>query len=273
MLQVAAERPDDLAVQVRLVELYAKAGNLYEAIKLNHQVLKKKPNLLSALFFATYQHLYLGDIAAGDAYLKRIELLAPARAYDDRYVFCIHAGDLACAEQSGARYLELLRTQDSPEAADKFEADYALSMGHPERSIEILESKTGEGLAFSSDTGTDFDILTLAIAYNMQGEIEKRDGYLANLEARINESLANGLWPKLVADDLAIIAAIRGDAELTAERLALAIDSDAAASAIEIDRYKAFDTVRDDPAVKLQRDRLKAREEALKERLQIEGAW
>ena len=126
---------------------------------------------------------------------------------------------------------------------------------------------------FSELNGVEFDIYTLAVAYNVNGEIEKRDNFLAIADAKINESLANGLWPKLVAGDLVIIAAISGDAELTAKRLALVIESGADISANEIRRFKAFDMVRDDPAVKFQLDRLKAKEEMLRERLHAEGVW
>jgi hypothetical protein len=228
---------------------------------------------LSGLFEAAFQHLYLNDAEAGDQYLKRVELLAPVRAFDDRYYFCSQTGDQACVEKSGALYLELLRNEDSPARADKFESEYALSMGNPERSIEILEPIIDEIPVFYEDYPAEFDIYTLAIAYNIKGEFEKRDHFLTIAESKINESLANGLWPKLVARDLVIIAAIRGDAELTAERLALAIDSDADLSANEINRYKAFDMVRDDPAVKLQWGRLKAKQDALRQRLYSEGIW
>jgi len=44
-------------------------------------------------------------------------------------------------------------------------------------------------------------------------------------------------------------------------------------SSSEIDFYKAFDMVREDPAVKRQRDRLRAKEDALRERLYAEGVW
>ena len=273
MTILANEQPGDLAIQTGLAGLYTVTGKRYEAIKLNQQILEKNPNLLMALFNASNQHLFLNDVEAGDQYLKRVELLAPARAFDDRYYLCSLTGDQACAEKSGALYLELLRKQDTPARVDKFEAEYALSTDNPERSIELLEPKIEEILTFYEGHLAEFDIYTLAIAYKIKGEIEKRDNLLAIAKAKIDESLANGLWPNLVARDLLIIAAISGNAELTAERLALAIDSDAGISSNEIRFYKAFDMVRDDPAVKLRRDRLKAKEDALRERLYAEGVW
>lgn len=273
MTRIANEQPDDLGVQTELTVLYKATGNAYEAIKLNLQVLEKSPNLLNALFIASDQRLSLNDVEAGDRYLKRVELLAPARAFDDRFYFCRLTGDQACIEKSGALYLELLRKQDSPARVYKFEAEYALSMGYPERSIEVLEPRIDEILAVYEIYPAEFDMYTLAIAYNLKGEFEKRDNFLAIAEANINKSLANGLWPHLAARDQLIIAATSGDAELTAERLALAIDSDVEISSRELDFYKAFDTVRDDPAVKLQLDRLRAKEDALRQRLYAEGVW
>lgn len=270
--RIAREKPDDLAVQRDLSALYSITGYHFEAIKLNQQILKKNPNVLRPLFSAMFQHLFLNDIEAADQYLQHIELLAPKRAFDDRYSFCFYTGNQACVEEFGARYLELLRNEDSPERADVFEADYALAMGNPERSIELLEPKFEQGFVSNSRSGTDA-VLTLAVAYGLKGEIEKRDNLLAIEEAIINERLANGLWPKLVADVQARLAAVSGDAELTARRLALATDIDANLSTREIDYHKAFDAVRDDPAVKRQRDRLKAREDALRKRLYAEGVW
>jgi len=83
----------------------------------------------------------------------------------------------------------------------------------------------------------------------------------------------HGLWPKLVADSLAGIAAIRGDAQLTADRLAFAIDSESVIGAMEILNNKAYDTVRDDPAVQVQFKRLRSKEDALRDRLFSEGIW
>lgn len=273
MTRLANQQPDDLGVQTALTALYKVTGNSYEAVKLNLQILEKSPNLLNALFIASDQHMTFNDVEASDQYLKRVELLAPARAYDDRFFFCRLTGDPACMEKSGALYLDLLRKQDTQARVDKFEAEYALSMGHPDRSIELLEPRADEILAVYEPYPAEFDIYTLAIAYNLKGEFEKRDDFLAIAEANINESLANGLWPNLVARDLVIIAALHGDAELTAERMALAIDSDADISSNELRFYKAFDTVRDDPAVELQLDRLRAKEDALRDRLYAEGIW
>jgi len=277
MIRIAAEQPDDLSVQRALVDLYNMTGNPYEATKLNEAILEKNPNLLAPLFTTMYQHLLLNDAVVSDLYLKRIELLAPKRAFDDRYYFCIHTGDRACAEKSGALYLELLRSEDSKAAADLFEAEYALSMGKPQRCIELLEPEMQNlfdlDIAFFDSSTVGVDRYSLAIAYGMQGEIEKRDQALSLAEAKINESLANGLWPTLAARHLVVIAAIRGDAELTAERLALAIDSGADIYSNDVYYYKAFEMVRDDPAVKRQLDRLRAREDAVRDRLYAEGIW
>ena len=277
MTLIASEQPDDLSIQRSLYNLYNLTGNKLEAEKLNGTILKNNPNLLDPLFAATFRHLDLNDAEEGDRYLKRVELLSPKRAFDDRYFFCKRTGDRACAEKSGALYLELLRNEDSKAAADMFEAEYALFMGKPQRSIELLERKFQ--VLFDNDAAFNLasvgreEGLFLAIAYGIQGEIEKRDQVLSLVQARINERLANGLWPTLVADELVVIAAISGDAKLTAERLALALESGAEIYSNEIDYLKAFDMVRDDPAVKLQRDRLRAREDALRERLYAEGIW
>ena len=273
MSRIAKEQPDDLAVQIDLADFYQMIGQHFESIKLNHQILEKNPSMLSALFAVSFQHLLLNDLEAADQYLKRVELLAPMRAFDDRFYHCRFTGDPVCIEESGSRYLELLRRDDSQERTERFEAEYALAVGNPERSIELLEPRIGEDFVFFADGGNEFDIFTLAIAYDQIGEIEKRDNILALAEVRINESLANGLWPRLVAGDQAKIAAIGGNAELTARRLALAIENDADISVIEIDHHKAFDAVRDDPAVKRQLERLKAREDAVRERLYAEGVW
>jgi TolB-like protein/tetratricopeptide (TPR) repeat protein len=273
MSSIAGEQPDDLAVQTYLYRLYALAGRRFESIKLTRQILEKNPNMLSALFAATFQHLILNDVEAADRCLQRAELLAPKRAYDDRFHFCRLTGDPVCVEEFGARYLELLRNEDTRERAEIFEAEYALTMRNYERSIELLEPMIDNEFALTSERATDFDILTLATAYGLTGEIEKRDHILAIEETRIAENLANGMWPKLMAHDQVMIAAIRGDAGLTARRMALAIDYETRLSTSVIDHIKAFDTVRDDPAVQRQRERLKAREDALRERLYAEGVW
>jgi hypothetical protein len=150
-------------------------------------------------------------------------------------------------------------------------------MGKPQRCIELLEPEMQNlfdlDIAFFDSSTVGVDRYSLAIAYGMQGEIEKRDQALSLAEAKINESLANGLWPTLAARHLVVIAAIRGDAELTAERLALAIDSGADIYSNDVYYYKAFEMVRDDPAVKRQLDRLRAREDAVRDRLYAEGIW
>ncbi len=282
MTRIASEQPDDLRIQRSLYWLYNLTGNILEAEKLNGTILKNNPNLLDPLFAAAFRHRDLNDLEVGDQYLKRIELLAPKRAFDDRYFFCMLTGDRACAEKSGALYLELLRNEDSEAAAETFEAEYALYMGKPQRSIELLEPKFQK--LFDDDETLDLASVTyitkstggslhLALAYGIQGELEKRDRVLGLLQAKINERLANGLWPALATDDLAVIAAVSGDAKLTAERLALVQESGAQISSSEIDYDNIFDMVRDDPAVKIQRDRLRAREDALRERLYAEGIW
>src|SRR6056300_464186 len=54
-----------------------------------------------------------------------------------------------------------------------------LALKNPERSIELLEPKIEEILTFYEGYLAEFDIYTLAIAYNIKGEIEKRDNLLA----------------------------------------------------------------------------------------------
>jgi hypothetical protein len=70
-----------------------------------------------------------------------------------------------------------------------------------------------------------------------------------------------------------MLAAIKGDAQLAAERLALAIESNASPSSIVINRSFRYDKVRDDPAVKAQIERLREKEDQLRERLYAEGVW
>jgi TolB-like protein/tetratricopeptide (TPR) repeat protein len=101
--RIAAMQPNDLAVQRDLSTLHRMAGNRFEAIKLNQQLLENNPNVLRPLFTATFSHMSLNDVEAADEYLKRIELLSPKRAFDDRYYFCLRTGDRACAKESGAR--------------------------------------------------------------------------------------------------------------------------------------------------------------------------
>ena len=140
-------------------------------------------------------------------------------------------------------------------------------MNHPEYQIGEFHITTDGNVVYYNSDRTD------GAGGRDLWKVEKRDNVLATAEERINERLANGVWPKFVADDQVMIAAISGDAGLTARRLALAIDSDARLSSSYFDHEKAFDLVRGDPAVKQQLERLKAKEDALRERLYAEGVW
>jgi TolB-like protein/tetratricopeptide (TPR) repeat protein len=273
MAKIADEKPDDPLVQMTYALLLSMAGNEFESAKVNQRVLEKNPDFLRALFTATFKHLSLRDLDVADELLSRVEAIAPERAFDDRFQYCILIEDKACYEDYGQRYLDLLRGSGSDQGANEFEAEYALYTNNPGRSIELLETRMNAVIGSESLISDFRNAYTLAVAYDKEGFITKRDILLAKIEATIQVHLANGIWPRLIAEDLFMLAAIRGDAQLAAERLALAIESNASPSSILINQAPRYEKVRNDPAVKAQIERLREIEDQLREQLYAEGVW
>lgn len=273
MVKIADEQPDDPLVQMTYSRLLSLAGNEFESAKVNQRVLENNPDFLRALFNATFKHSSLRDFEVADELLSRVEAIAPERAFDDRFMYCILIEDRACFEDYGQRYLDHLRRAGSSQRADDFESEYALFMNNPGRSIELLEPGMNTVIGNESLINDFGKAYTLAVAYDKEGLIDERDGVLDRIEATIQVFLANGIWPRLIAEDLFMLAAIRGDAQLAAERLALAIESNASQSSIVINLSPRYEKVRNDPAVKAQIERLRAKEDQLRERLYAEGIW
>jgi tetratricopeptide (TPR) repeat protein len=273
MLKIANEQPDDPLVQMSYSSLLSMAGNKFESAKVNQRVLEDNPDFLRALFNASFRHLSLNNLKVADELLSRVEAIAPERAYDDRFTYCVMTEDKACYQDSGQRYLNLLKRSGSSQSAVEFEAQYALYMNKPGRSIELLEPGMNALIDNQGLVNNFSKAYVLAVAYDKEGLIDKRDRVLDSIEATVQVSLSNGIWPRLIAEELFTLAAIRGDTQLAAERLALAIDSDASPASIEINHSVRFEKVRNDPAVKAQIERLKAKEDELRERLYAEGIW
>ena len=273
MVKIADEQPDDPLVQMTYSSLLQMTGNEIESAKVNQRVLDNNPDFLRALFNATFKHSSLRDFEVADELLSRVEAIAPERAFDDRFMYCILIEDRACFEDYGQRYLDHLRRAGSSRRADDFESEYALFMNNPGRSIELLEPGMNTVIGNESPINDFGKAYTLAVAYDKEGLIDKRDGVLDSIEATIQVYLANGIWPRLIAEDLFTLAALRGDAQLAAERLALAIESSASPSSIVINRSPRYEKVRKDPAVKAQIERLQEIEDQLREQLYAEGIW
>ena len=273
MEKIVDEKPNDPFVQMTHSRLLSWAGKVFESAQIAQRVLEKNPDFLRALFDVAFKHISLRDLEVADELLSRVEAIAPERAFDDRFKYCILIEDEPCYKDYGQRYLDLKQGSGTDQGANAFEAEYALYLNNPARSIELLEPSMATVI---NDSGLIFDFrnaYTLAVAYDREGYTDKRDELLDKIEATVQVELANGMWPRLISEDLLMLAAIKGDTQLAAERLALAIESNASPSSIVINHSFRYEKVRDDPAVKAQIERLQAKEDRLRERLYAEGVW
>jgi len=273
MVKIADEQPDDPLVQMTYSRLLSMAGKDFESAKVAQRVLEKNPDFLRALFDAAFKRINSRDLEVADELLSRVEAIAPERAFDDRFMYCVLIEDEPCYKDYGQRYLELKQGSGSDQGANEFEAEYALYLNNPGRSIELLEPGMNPIIDNESLISNFGNAYTLAVAYDKEGLIDKRDRLLNRIEATVQVYLANGMWPRLFAEDLFMLAAIKGDAQLAAERLALAIESNASPSSIMINHSFRYEKVRNDPAVKAQIERLREIEDQLREQLYAEGVW
>jgi TolB-like protein/tetratricopeptide (TPR) repeat protein len=273
MATLAEQQPDDLSVQMDYVELLTLVGNDIEAQKVNKRILHDHPNLLRSIFSGLYTHLRLHEPDVAEQYLKRVEAISPERAYDDRYTFCKLTGNRPCFEEYGRRYLIHLQTSGANLSADPLEVEYAVMTGNPEQAMQLLSSRIELLLENDGFFGPFIPQWALAIAFDQTGRQQEFDHLLAEIEKRVQLKLANGIWPNLVAKDLLNLASVRGDAKLAAERLAVAIDSNASPSTAVLKFEIVYDKVRDDPAFQSQVDRLWKIEEKTREQLHAEGIW
>jgi len=263
--------PGDLALRMEYIRLLELAGKQVEAARLYKQVLEQNPDLLRALFGSMFMRLKFGDPDVAEKFLRRVEVLAPNRALDDRAEFCMVTGDRECAVEYAKRYVKLIRASGTNDRADLYEGAYLIYFGEIERAVEILEPRVGDAIR---DIAVEISGgIYLAMAYDRQGRADQRDRLLDNLEASIHKALANGLWPRLAGVELVQLAAVRGDAQLAADRLAVAIENGSTPTWNQLQYHDFYARVRTDAVFREQMARVKNRSDQMREQMIAEGIW
>jgi TolB-like protein/tetratricopeptide (TPR) repeat protein len=263
--------PTDLGLRLEFARLLELAGKQMEAASLYKLVLDENPDLLRPLFGSSFLRLDYGDPEGADKFLRRVEVLSPNRALDDRAEFCMMTGDRECADEYASRYLELVRAAGTNDRADLYEGALLIYRGEFDRAVELLEPRVEDAIA---DMAADLDGgMYLALAYDRIGDTAHRDQLLDKIENALHEALANGLWPRLAGTELVQLAAIRGDAKLAADRLAVAVDNGATPTWPELQYHEFYARVRSNAAFQEQMARVKEQADQLRENLIAEGIW
>ena len=264
---------EDLQLKKDYSRLLMAAGRDLEAMRVTKQILENNSNLLEALFRASNLHMHYRDAELADKYLSRVETISPNRAMDDRAYYCLNTGDMQCYDAYINQYIRFLRQSGSDKYADIEEAIQLIFRGEPIKSIQLLESLSHESIYWLHDRFSEHNNFYLAVAFDKNGQKIERDEILNIIEKDIQKSLSNGLSPRIVEPNLIRIAAIKGDAQLAAQRLSLSIKNKYPPRLNELTHYPFYDTVRDHPEFKKQMENLEAYEDEIKNEMITEGIW
>jgi TolB-like protein/tetratricopeptide (TPR) repeat protein len=273
MKSLMHNNPDDMNIRIQYADLLLTAGHIIESAKVDHQSLEMNPDLLSPLFNSFFMRLMYGDPEKAETYLRRVEVLSPGRAFDDRAEFCLLTGNRACHEEYAARYLTMLRKTGTKVLADLYEGVLWIYRGNPKKAIKLLKPRLDNSLQENTLAYDLNSTLYLAIAHARNGDTINRDRILSKIEATTHRSLANGLWPRLVGPTLVEISAVRGDAKMASERLINALENNYYPSWFELNYYAIYEDVRDAPEFQKQMLRVKQAEKKIREEIIAEGIW
>jgi Flp pilus assembly protein TadD len=268
---LALKSPEDLQLRMDYSQLLVIAGRDLQATRVTNQILENNPNLLRALFSSFSLRLYYHDFDLADKYLRRVETLSPNRAMDDRAFYCFNTGDIQCYDKYIGQYIKFIRQSGTHKYADIEEAFQLIYRGEPNKSIQLLEPLSQDQIYWLHSRFTVHHNFYLAVAYNKNGNKTERDKILKDIEKDIQKSLSNGLWSRLAEPNLIRIAAIKGDAQLAAQRLSISIKNEYPPSWNELKYYPYYDSVREDPEFQKQMDNLKSYESKIRDKIIAEG--
>jgi TolB-like protein/tetratricopeptide (TPR) repeat protein len=267
------KNPEDILLRKEYSELLVTAGRDLQAMRVTNEILANNPNLLGALFRSSNLRLYYRDPELAEKYLLRVETLAPNRAIDDRAIFCFYTGNIQCYDEYMSNYIKFIRHSGTNKYADLIEAELMIYRGDLNKSIQLLEPLLKAPISWLHSRLSVHQNFFLAVAYEKNEQKSARDEILKVIEKDVQKSLSNGLWPSLAEPNLIRIAAIKGDAQLAAQRLSLSIKNKYPPSLNELTYYTFYDTVRDHPEFQKQMKNLETYEDEIKNTMIDEGLW
>ncbi|MCZ6762498.1 MAG: tetratricopeptide repeat protein [Gammaproteobacteria bacterium] len=217
-------------------------GHFPDAVADFHQVLLKEPDHIDAWQILFDIYVDVGDLAAAEIYLQRVETLSKDRGADERALYCYIKKDESCWHAAVARMLATRNVF----FVQIWQSKMMLADGHLDDAIGVMLPVVEHYFATGETYGNFESRINLASLYHFAGDSEKRDQLLNDASNSLQFAIENGWenWAPYIY--LAMASAAKGDATASVRNLNEAFER-GHRDLWSIHTDYAWDPVRSDP--------------------------